>query len=61
MHTKFDCEKHVWKCDDFEQRLDVFCTTLSQKRGKLMVITDFDRSVPFNETATIAQPTRAKC
>jgi hypothetical protein len=43
MQIEFDSEKHIWRCEDFQQKMDRFCQTLSEKNGRLMVITDFDR------------------
>jgi hypothetical protein len=34
---------NIWRCDDFQERVDKLCSTLAEKKGRLIVITDFDR------------------
>ncbi len=35
--------KNIWRCGDFQERVDKFCATLAENKGRLIVITDFDR------------------
>jgi hypothetical protein len=35
--------KSIWLCEDFQNRLDKLCSTIAEKKGRLIVITDFDR------------------
>ena len=42
MASQVDC-KNLWRSDDFQERVEKMCSTLAEKKGRLIVITDFDR------------------